>query len=119
MPMKYASLQERIIANSVQSQDHSYKGVWCWIWTGATVLNRSGVRYGKMLRRVNGKLQTELVHRVAVRAFTKRTLTRRHVVMHLCNLPLCCNPLHLAGGTQAKNMQQCVADGRHKNGHSK
>jgi len=35
------------------------------------------------------------------------------VVMHLCDVPTCVNPLHLKGGTQSDNIKDCVAKGRY------
>ena len=35
------------------------------------------------------------------------------VVMHSCDVPLCCNPSHLVGGTYADNNRDMAAKGRH------
>lgn len=110
---RYADIAERIVANSVLAIDSFYDGTPCWLWTGRTQVNRSGVHYGRINVRVNGKHKTEKVHRVVVREIKRRRLTRRDVVMHLCNNTLCCNPAHLRGGKQTTNMKQCVRDGRH------
>jgi len=53
-------------------------------------------------------------HRAAIQHMTTKRVTPRMVVLHLCNNPACVNPEHLQGGTQRKNVRQCVADGRHK-----
>ena len=37
-------------------------------------------------------------------------------VLHACDRPRCCNPLHLRLGTPKMNMADCVARGRHRNG---
>ena|ERR1700679_1232752 len=34
-------------------------------------------------------------------------------VLHTCDTPRCVNPDHLRVGTQAENIQDCVAKGRH------
>ena len=112
---KYETVAERIIANSAISEELTYNGTSCWIWTGA--VNSYG--YGRMNFRYKrgprkGKHYQMLAHRAAVQHMTVRRVTPRTVVMHLCNNTACVNPAHLKGGTQRKNIQQCVADGRHK-----
>lgn len=120
MPRKYASLGDRIIANSLMSETQFYKDEPCWNWTGKTGRNRSGMLYGKMTFRYQcgphkGKVYNMAAHRASVKAFHKgKRITPKTVVMHLCNNSLCVNPAHLMGGTQSKNIRQCVKDGRHK-----
>jgi len=117
---RYASLGDRIIANSYLSEELFYNGTPCWIWTGAISRNRSGMQYGRMNFRYKsgprkGKVHGEAAHRMSVKAFHKgKRITPKTVVMHLCNNSLCVNPDHLRGGTQEKNVRQCVKDGRHK-----
>lgn len=36
------------------------------------------------------------------------------IILHLCNNPKCCNPMHLKLGTQKENMQQMLKEGRGK-----
>src|SRR5262249_25821795 len=91
----------------------------CWDWIGAFTTNRSGMRYGKLKTRIKrgprkGMLTTWLAHRLAVIALKGRSLWPRQKVMHLCNNSLCINPAHLAGGSQRKNVRQCMKEGRHK-----
>lgn len=120
MSAKYATLGDRIIANSILSQDQTYKGTPCWNWIGAVRTNNRGVKYGSMSFRYKsgprkGKVGTAAAHRMSVKAFHKgKRITPKTVVMHLCNNSLCVNPAHLLGGTQARNVKQCVKDGRHK-----
>lgn len=121
MPFKYPSMAERLIANSVVSQRFFCDGEPCWEWVGACCVNRSGQHYGKMATRFKsgprkGQLRTELAHRVSIKTFTNRVLTQRMVGMHKCNVSWCVNPAHLAGGTQKRNVRDCVAQGRHRNG---
>jgi hypothetical protein len=117
---KYANLGERIIANSVMSQTQFYKDTPCWNWLGKTKRNRTGMLYGHMTFRYKsgprkGKVYSMPAHRASVKAFVPgKRITPKIVVMHLCNNSLCVNPAHLLGGTQSKNVRQCVADGRHK-----
>jgi len=116
MPRKYASLQERIIANTVSSDMLAWNGTPCWIWTG----KRNSTGYGVINIRFRGgprkgKVKSALVHRVVLRVFKGRKLTTKSVGRHLCNMKPCCNPEHLVGGSQRTNMRQCVAEGRHGN----
>lgn len=116
---KYLDIGERIIANSVLSISSFYNGTPCWEWLGKKDVNRTGMCYPVMTMRYQrgprkGKVHNVRVHRESVKFFKGRRVTARMVVMHLCNNSICVNPDHLAGGTQKKNVQQCVADGRHK-----
>lgn len=117
---RYASLAERIIANSIQSQTLFHNDTPCWIWTGKVGANRSGMLYGRMTFRYKtgprkGKVYNMAAHRASVSAFHQnKRITPKTVVMHRCNNSLCVNPAHLTGGTQSRNVKQCVKDGRHK-----
>ncbi|WP_175172401.1 HNH endonuclease [Achromobacter pestifer] len=107
-------MAERILANTMISDELTHNGTPCWLWIGAR--NASG--YGKMSMRFKkgprkGKVKSALAHRVALVEMGGCRLNSKSVVMHLCNNRLCCNPAHLKGGTQRKNVQQCVAEGRH------
>ncbi|MFA6063848.1 MAG: HNH endonuclease [Gallionella sp.] len=113
--MRYPTLADRIIANSVQSDTHAYNGTPCWEWVRRC--NNSG--YPTMTRRLQrgsrkGQVVTVYAHRESVKAFTDRRVTPKMVIMHLCNNRSCVNPAHLQGGTQKQNIRQCVAEGRHK-----
>src|SRR5260221_13333244 len=123
MPFKYASMEDRLIANSVISESHFWNGTACWEWIGAYKKNRSGMSYGKINVRFKsgkrkGQLHTEQAHRVALRVFKGRYLGKRYVGGHACNVSWCINPAHLTGGTQRTNVRKCVSDGRHRNGSS-
>lgn len=112
--MRYPSLCERIIANSVLSTDNYYRGAPCWEWIGPrrrdgrpviSMRAKSGPRKGKVI--------TYYAYRIAVREFTPRRVTPKMVIMHLCNNWNCVNPDHLRGGTQQQNVRHCVDSGRH------
>jgi len=114
--MKYASLAERILANSVVSpySEDWYNGTACWLWVGRTSAGypMMSMRYKKGPRK--GKHYTVGAHRMSIVAFKNLRMTPRMVARHLCNNRLCVNPDHLAGGTQKQNIKQCVKEGRHK-----
>lgn len=111
--------EQRIINNSIVSRDHHHDGTPCWEWIGKVVTNKTGRRYGRLNLRVKGKHVSVLAHRFSLIELRGRTLTKRGVCMHKCNNTLCVNPMHLAGGTQSKNIKQCVADGRHNSQRKK
>lgn len=124
MPHRYASMEDRLIANSALSLERFYNGTACWEWTGAVTVNRSGFKYPKIVTRYKrgprkGKPKSEGAHRVSLRVFRGQYVPRRVVAMHLCNYTLCINPMHLDGGTQKRNVRQCVKQGRHRNQYSK
>jgi hypothetical protein len=117
MPRKYASPEDRIIANTILSDEQFHAGTPCWIWIGTRKINRDGKAYGTISVRKNGAVTKELVHRFVLREIRGRRMGRGSVGRHLCNNPLCCNPMHLVGGTQATNIRQCVREGRHGNAY--
>lgn len=115
MAKKYPSLVERIIANSVMLEEPLVNGTPCWFWMGSTVKSRgTDMRYARMTIRVNGKPQGHRVTRLVLREFVGVTMRKDRVAAHLCNNSMCVNPGHLKMKTQSGNMQQCVADGRHR-----
>lgn len=117
---KYASMAERLIANTLLGDTPTYVDQPCWIWTGEVNRNRNGMLYGRMSVRAKrgprkGKVIKVAAHRMSVQTFhAGKRITPKTVIMHLCNNSLCINPAHLMGGTQIRNVRQCVKDGRHK-----
>ena len=77
----------------------------CWIWIGA----KSGTGYGSL--RFDNKGWS--AHRFSYEAFHDVSLSRTDVVMHMCDVPLCVNPDHLAVGTHCDNMRDCISKRRH------
>jgi hypothetical protein len=53
-------------------------------------------------------------HRLVWEAYNAEPLGDR-IVMHTCDNPGCCNPMHLVAGTQTDNMQDCLSKGRCRN----
>jgi len=82
----------------------------CWIWTA--YLRPDG--YGELgIPKIR---KTILAHRAAWIVTNGPLPTKQGfhgaVVMHLCDNPACCNPLHLTVGTQKENIRDCRAKGR-------
>ena len=113
MPFRYPSPHERIIANSVIDESGYYNGSFCWRWTAGYKKSRRGFNYPSLSIRVRGKVRKITVHRFIITKIHGRRLSKRQVGMHLCNNEWCCNFDHVAGGTQRKNIRQCVKEGRH------
>lgn len=116
---KYASDAERLLANSIPSEDSAHGGSRCWEWIGKRRTNRSGMSYPVLTLRYKsgprrGKVYNMSAHRYSLVVFKGRRMTPRMVARHLCNNPLCINPEHLVGGSQKSNVRQCVREGRHK-----
>jgi len=83
----------------------------CWNWQGC---NRWG--YGKIT--INKK--TLCVHRVMYKIFYGSIPEDKPLVLHKCDNPKCCNPMHLYAGTQQDNMndrvkrnQSCKGENHH------
>lgn len=125
MPFRYASLQERIIANSVIAPETDFEGTPCWWWIGST-----NGRYGKITIRSSRrdkkgrrKNKHKLVHRLVRTVFKNQFYRRGQIARHMCpphpNRYLCCNPAHIWPGTTRQNNQQTVAEGRHKSIYKK
>jgi len=72
----------------------------CWEWTGC--LNVGG--YGQV--RINYK--TQQVHRIVYKYFYGSIPENKPLVLHRCDNPKCCNPIHLYAGTDQDNMDDRV-----------
>lgn len=83
----------------------------CWIWLGAIADDGYG-RYflhdgaGGMVR----------PHRYAYTLTYETELEELGELMHVCDVPICVNPEHLAPGTHADNMRDRMRKGRANNG---
>lgn len=73
----------------------------CWLWKGS---RRD--RYGY------GLFGTARAHRVAFELHHGTEPARGEVIRHDCDTPLCCNPMHLLGGTHLDNVQDRNERGR-------
>lgn len=76
----------------------------CWIWAAGIGTNG----YGKF--RSNNLLYAS--HRAAF-IITRGQVTPGKHILHKCDNPLCCNPMHLREGTHQANMKEMLAKGRH------
>ena len=78
----------------------------CWEW----LYSKNGKGYGKFS--VNRRMF--YAHRIALEI--SGASSYGICVMHKCDNTSCCNPSHLTVGTQADNVADCVAKGRHSHG---
>ncbi len=79
----------------------------CWLWTGS----KWNTGYGRFKR--DG--QVIGAHRMAFR-LAKGPIAPTLVVMHSCDVKLCCNPAHLSLGTHTENIADRDAKGRQASG---
>ncbi|MGH9644860.1 MAG: HNH endonuclease signature motif containing protein, partial [Terriglobales bacterium] len=73
----------------------------CWIWQGRVAPSGYGQYHN------NGQ---HFAHRYAY-SITNGPIPRGLVIMHECDVPLCCRPSHLRLGTQKENMARVKALG--------
>lgn len=78
----------------------------CWPWLGGT--DADG--YGRMVEWFGGGSVVAAHVYAAEIAFGARPVG--YVVRHLCHNRACCNPRHLAYGTQAENVEDMIRAGR-------
>ncbi len=79
----------------------------CWEWTG--VLRRG---YGRIT--INYKMQS--VHRVIYEYCYGPIFKEKPCILHRCDNPKCCNPLHLYAGTHQDNTDDMLKRNRCKTG---
>lgn len=80
----------------------------CWLWRG----DGNGTGYGVVSIIVNKHRTRLLAHRYSFQ-YHFGPIHRQTVVMHLCDVPLCVNPSHLAAGTQRDNILDMMRKKRH------
>lgn len=83
----------------------------CWPW----LANKYSTGYGRF--KYKGK--EHLAHRFAYALFWNTMIEEEKVIMHICDNPTCCNPLHLKMGTPLENVQDKMTKNRFSNGVKK
>ena len=81
----------------------------CWPFVGA----RDPLGYGRISRTSYGET---MAHRFMYRLATG--VDPGEAVMHECDNPPCCNPLHLTAGTRLENNRQAWDRGLHPHGEN-
>lgn len=71
----------------------------CWLWTAGKFSDGYGAYHIKEIR------QNRRAHRISFAIVFGETDEQ---VNHVCDEPLCCNPLHLWEGTQADNVRDMM-----------
>lgn len=97
-------LDDKAIARFWAKVDTSGGPDACWPWTGSRQ-GRGG--YGIVEWRGRPTRAHRLAYTLAV-----GTIPDGLYICHRCDVPACCNPIHLYAGTQFDNMRDCVERGR-------
>jgi len=82
--------------------------------SGDCLLWQKSIRNGYGQLTLHGKVH--YAHRLMYEAYYNHSIPKDQLVRHLCGNPACCNPQHLALGTQKDNMQDMVQHGRSRPG---
>jgi len=80
-------------------------GNGCWVWRGAAVTKGYGSTFYRR--------DSVRIHRKYYEIANNVTLTFEQQVCHRCDVPRCWNPAHLFLGSNAENMADKTAKGRH------
>ncbi len=102
MPFKYASMYERLVANTAEPENAQA----CWLWTGKT--DRSD--YGRLNTCGEGSKTVTLMAHVAMAAIFFE-IPEGHQVDHLCRSRPCINPDHLEPVTASENCRRRIYQG--------
>lgn len=85
----------------------------CWLWQGQLHHGYGRLRVGSAADGTRGHI---FAHRLAL-LLTGVEVPSGKVVMHLCDVPHCCNPAHLRVAMQADNVRDASEKGRLKGVH--
>lgn len=99
--MRYRNLEERLIANSVLSEDTHHGGSPCWLWIGH--LRPNG--YGTINIYRNGKTRTCSAHRTAYEELVG-PIPEGWEIDHKCFVVNCINPNHLDAVPNTENIRR-------------
>lgn len=86
----------------------------CWLWTGWSV--PSGYGGFTVGNKSNPNRKHWAAHRLSW-ILNVGAIPGGLCVLHKCDTPACCNPLHLFLGTFSDNTQDCIKKGRLRPGH--
>jgi hypothetical protein len=97
-------MEERLICNSVQDDDHQYLGTACWVFIGY----RDKAGYGHITIRspLRANPFKQWAHRVAWVVFRCEEIPPGYQLDHLCNYESCINPGHMEPVTKAENIRR-------------
>lgn len=95
---RYASLYERLVANTIVPESQNSNG--CWIW-----IRKLRKGYGRLNVWQDGRVRSRTAHRLMEGVFLRRPLRLDETLDHLCGCCACCNPDHWQGETNARNAQ--------------
>ncbi len=129
MPFKYPDLRARLDALSKPMRLHAVDPAkkWtrapCRIFQGrlggsrgyGRINTRSRLRFKYGKRKGQRKVKTHAAHRLSLALHLGLPVWRLNHVCHECDNPPCIEPTHLFSSTQLRNVQDCVAKGRHRN----
>jgi hypothetical protein len=101
--MKFVPVWERLLNLSVVDPVSG-----CWIWIGATVINRRGDKYPAI--KIKGK--KKLAHRESWKCVHGREMPKRKQGAHACDNTLCIHPDHIRGATPGSNQREAYRKGR-------
>ena len=82
----------------------------CWLWTSGTY----STGYGRFWVGKRPDRRRRGAHILAFEIFHNRTVQVGLCICHACDVPLCCNPLHLWEGTDEQNFADMRTKQRHR-----
>jgi hypothetical protein len=103
------SLKDRLLQKIKKDDYDPING--CWIFTGAKT-GRERAQYG-ILAYEGGQIYAH--HAAFICLTTADEVPKGMVIMHICDVPLCCNPKHLRLGTYKDNHRDMLLKGRSLN----